>query len=483
MNPPLQNLNVKIAAMKKIIISILAICSLYTAANAQYITNVIEYVPAPGQYINTAPWGIPSSANTLVGGVEGSLNLGAFGGYIIFEFENPVQNHPDNPFGIDFTIFSNALPDFSEAAVVYVMKDENENGIPDDTWYELAGSDYFFETSIHNYEVNYHNPEEAGADIPWSDNQGNTGVIAANSFHTQNYYPDYDSFPRVTPQNYILGGSYIKGHIDKSNAANVKSYRRAFGYADNTPRGAAPWSIPDNPYTESIENSGGDGFDISWAIDSNGNYLNLDEIHFIKVQNAMQNDAGWLGELSTEITGACVVSPNNTITGETDLLWFETLPDTIRTETLQLNPLCFQMGRKIESTNFSWNLSMSEANIDGNNVLHLQNSGSLDVKLFLTDKPDVFHTQTVYVDLNNSISTNNFPEISIYPSPAQNYLQIEGISNAEIQIYNATGKSMLRTNYYQENDPIDVSDFASGIYLLKISKARNSKTFTFIINQ
>ena len=459
------------------------ICVLWTAAKAQYISNVVEYVPAPGQYINTAPWGIPASANSLIGGIEGNLNLGAFGGYVIFTFENPVQNYPDNPFGIDFTIFSNALPDFSEAAVVYVMKDENENGIPDDNWYELAGSDYFFETSIHYYEVNYINPEEAGADIPWSDNQENTGVIAANSFHTQNYYPNQDSFPRVTPQNYILGGSYIKGDIDKSNAANVKSYRRAFGYADNTPRGTAPWTVPDNPYTESIENSGGDGFDISWAVDSDGNYFDLDEIHFIKVQNAMQNDAGWLGELSTEITGACVVSPDNTIPGETDLVWFETLPDTIRTETIQLNPLCFHMGRKTQTLAFDWDLSMQNAEIDVNNLMNLQTSGTLEITISLTDNPEISHTQTVYVDLNNRISTNSFPKISIYPSPAQNYLQIDGINNVDLRIFDGTGKSVMQMNHYQENNRIDVSDFANGLYLLTLSKAGVSKTVTFIINQ
>jgi hypothetical protein len=469
--------------MKKLIFAMLAICSLLTAAKAQYISSVIEYIPAPGQYINTAPWGIPTSGNSLIGGLEGSLNLGAFGGYLIFEFENPVQNHPDNPFGIDFTIFNNALPNFSEAAVVYVMKDENENGIPDDNWYELAGSDYFFETSIHNYEVNYFNPGENGADIPWSDNFGNTGVIAANSLHTQNYYPNQDSFPEVPYQNYILGGSYIKGHIDKSNTTNVKSYRRAFGYADNNPRNTAPWTIPDNPYTETIENSGGDGFDISWAIDSDGNYLDLDEIHFIKVQNAMQNDAGWLGELSTEITGACVVSPDNTISGETDLVWFETLPDTIRAENVQLNPLCFHMGRKTQNAIFDWSLSMPDAQIEGNNLLNLQSSGTLEITISLTDKPEISHSQTVYVELNNSISTNSFPEVSLYPSPAQNYLQIDGINDVEIQIYNYTGKSLLQINQYQENNRIDVSDFANGVYLIKLSKAGKSKTFTFIINQ
>src|SRR5690554_8135894 len=89
------------------------------------------------------------------------------------------------------------------------------------------------------------------------------------------------------------------------------SYQRGFGYADNQPRGQAPWTTPDNPYVPTIENAGGDGFDISWAVDGEGNYVDLDEVHFIKVVAAMQNNAGWLGEVSTEITGAAMVQPRS----------------------------------------------------------------------------------------------------------------------------------------------------------------------------
>ena len=71
---------------------------------AQYISEVLEYKPAPGQFINSSPHGIPSAANSLTGPVEGLINLGSFGGYVIFRFDEPVENHSENPYGIDFTV-------------------------------------------------------------------------------------------------------------------------------------------------------------------------------------------------------------------------------------------------------------------------------------------------------------------------------------------------------------------------------------------
>ena len=59
----------------------------------QYISEVWSYLPAPGQFINSVPWGLPSSAVSLVGGVDGHLCLGAFGGSVVFRFEQPVENH------------------------------------------------------------------------------------------------------------------------------------------------------------------------------------------------------------------------------------------------------------------------------------------------------------------------------------------------------------------------------------------------------
>lgn len=253
---------------------------------AQYISEVIEYTPAPGQFTNTIPWGSPSTSTSIVGNVNGTICLGAFGGYVIFRFENPVENHPDNPYGVDFTVFGNPLIHWSEPGIVWVMKDQNGNRQPDDIWYELAGSDYHFSSSMRDYRVTYTNPAEPIAtDVTWVDNAGNSGAILANSIHNQPYYPDHDSFPTIPVDAYTLEGSTIKAVVNSGSGPGILSIRRSFGYADNQLRGSPPYTTPDNPYTDELENSGGDAFDIGWAVDSAGDYVELDKIHFVKVQN------------------------------------------------------------------------------------------------------------------------------------------------------------------------------------------------------
>lgn len=45
------------------------------------------------------------------------------------------------------------------ARIVMVSYDTNMNGKPDDEWYELAGSEYYKPTTIHNYSITYTRPD------------------------------------------------------------------------------------------------------------------------------------------------------------------------------------------------------------------------------------------------------------------------------------------------------------------------------------
>jgi len=469
--------------MHKYIFLFLLFLGMVGKAFPQYIHEVIEYKPAPGQFINKAPWGLPASNQTLIGTKTGSLSLGAFGGYVIFRFEDAVQNHPDNPYGVDFVIFGNPFSYFSEPGIVSVMKDENENGLPDDTWYELAGSDYFFSNTLIKNEITYENPQSAiASDVPWTDNHENSGVILAKSFHEQPYYPLNGTFPDIDASSYTLHGTRIMGFIDTSTPGIIGSRKRAFGYADNTPRGTGTPTLPDNPYTPEIENAGADGFDISWAVDSAGNYIDLDEVHFIKVHTAMQGDAGWLGEISTEITGAMIVEPDNTITGIEEILVLKDLPNPITHSPLQLEAFFFKKGRVQWNEEIIWTVDGAGASIDQDNNLHVEEAGSVIVTATLSDNPTITVSETTTVDLTNPthVATDKTLHISVFPNPAKDHIVIQGISFATIMIYNLQGQVILQESDYSLGKRIDISELLPGIYILKIISGNDEYHHRFV---
>ena len=438
-----------------------------------FISEVFEYKPAPGQFINKAPWGLPESAQSIIGSLNGSLSLGAYGGYMVFRFEDAVYNHPDNPYGVDFIIFGNPMPHWSEPGIVWVMQDENGNGQPDGTWYQLAGSDYFFSNTIHNYEVTYVNPgSDVAEDVPWHDNFGNSGFIKSIGTHEQPHYPLNDLFPGIDPEQYTLAGTRIKGAVDLSHPAMVQSHRRAFGYVDNTVRGTAPFHVPDNPYTPEVTSAGGDGFDISWAVDENGNYIDLDKIHFVKVQTAVLANAGWMGEVSTEITGAVTVVPDAGITGILDLIVIKDLPEEITDSTYQLEAFVFHRGRRQADAAIHWSADLDGAEVDENMVLHVDTSGELNLTVWLADNPDIIASATTMVNLPDEPTGLDFVSASVpsvYPNPTSDYIYIDGLSQtARVRLFNTSGVRILDVELEKNGEMIDVSQIPAGLYVIRI---------------
>lgn len=258
--------------------------------------KVIEYTPAPGQFINELKTGgfdashvTPEAAVSYAESrlMEGSwVSLGGFGGYVIVGFDHSI----DNSRTYDFGIISNAFDGSSEPGVVWVMQDENGNGYPDDTWYELAGSETGKFETYRDYAVTYYRPSAPKMPVQWTDNYGNNGEIDyLQQFHNQDYYYPLwigtDSYTltgtRLEARNYDQSGNgsyWIQPHYD-------------WGYADNF--------SPSDFNSENKANL----FRISNAIDFEGNHVNLSHIDFVKVQCAVNSKSGWLGELSTEVCG------------------------------------------------------------------------------------------------------------------------------------------------------------------------------------
>ena len=273
--------------------------------------KVYEYTPAPGQFINELKTGgfdgTQTTPEAAIAYAESRMSqtydngdpnpiwvsLGGFGGYIVVGFDHSIDNSGD----YDLGILGNSFNGSSEPGIVWVMQDENGNGLPDDTWYELAGSETGKEETIQNYSVTYYRPTGTGMPVQWEDNQGNSGEIDyLKTYHSQDYY-----YPLwIKEDSYTLTGTCLKArNYDASGkGAYWVNPHYDWGYVDN-------WS-PIDRLTNS-ENANADAnanhFKICNAIDFEGKPIDLKFVDFVKVQVGVNAKSGWLGEISTEVFG------------------------------------------------------------------------------------------------------------------------------------------------------------------------------------
>ena len=273
--------------------------------------KVYEYTPAPGQFINelktggfdstqTTPEAAIAYAERRMGEVDKNGNpypnwvsLGGFGGYIVVGFDHSI----DNSGSYDFAVLGNSFKGSSEPGIVWVMQDENGNREPDDTWYELAGSETGKPETIQNYAVTYYRPSEPMQPVKWTDNQGNSGEIDyLLQFHRQEYY-----YPLwIEADSYTLTGTCLaaRNYDASGNGSYWVNTEYDWGYADN-------FSPIDRLTDEDNASAGANAnhFRISDAIDANGKHKDLEYIDFVKVQVGVNAKSGWLGEVSTEVFG------------------------------------------------------------------------------------------------------------------------------------------------------------------------------------
>lgn len=288
-----------------------------TPDGTPYVTRVLEYAPAVGQFVNELPeyeaGDTPQTMNdkalaALGGNRQGIVTLGGFGGYIVVGFDHRIENRA----GLcDFRVRGNAFyagghTDYgsSEPGIISVACDTNGNGIPDaDEWYEIAGSstptasEAWLDAAsaagndtqtVTGYEITYYRPVTEPAAptaeyIRWEDNLGQSGYRAMNRSHLQSYYPQWVDADRLT----FRGTRLPQNGLDLSGVGNNYAlYAFGWGYADNRPNGEDASAI-----------------DIDWAVDASGRPVQLPGVDFIRIQTGVNQENGWLGECSTEVLG------------------------------------------------------------------------------------------------------------------------------------------------------------------------------------
>ncbi len=278
-----------------------------------YISKVYEYCPAPGQFVNEMPRFEPGDTyqsilrkaeESISGTNDIMITLGGYGGYVTFGFDHTVMNIAGED---DFRIWGNCFYELlqpekkggsAEPGIVMVSYDRNCNGLPDDEWFELAGSEYDSPLTRHNYSIVYHRPdplrqviadEDNSLDdvyyIRWEDSMGGSGFMAKNMFHNQDYFPKWISADCLNFTGTVLAPN---AEDISGNGTYFVLYSYPWGYVDNHP----------NEYPEL------NSFDISRAVDSDGNPVNLPGADFIRVYTGVNQYCGWLGETSTELSRA-----------------------------------------------------------------------------------------------------------------------------------------------------------------------------------
>ncbi len=307
-------------------------------------TAVNGYLPV-GQFASGTNWGslftdgtnLTGTTKKFLSGYSATgVSLGAAGGYT--EFNLRVSNTSTNPYGVDFIVYGNAFNGNPEAGSVKVYGftgTSDTNG----KWYELAGSLYYDDVTQQNKDVYYkkvatatnstakgiyYQVTEHGVaptDGDWTQFTTNTAWWPED---TEGYNNVWGSVDDVTRTDNIIA---YKGVTLVKDTDTTNDYQ--FGYADVHINGSN-YGTAINPYVATNTSTGGDGFDLSWAVDENGEPVALDHITKVRVYTsaAMKSDGSGkftvpsiFGETSTEIcavygvngTGAGVASKAPTI--------------------------------------------------------------------------------------------------------------------------------------------------------------------------
>ena len=293
------NYTVKLTASEqKINVTLNGLTQPYAFSASKRVANgadkLVDYLCINSQYTNIS-YGF-AGEGTLGGTLK---SLGNFGGYATYYFEDGLTDDPANKYGVDFYIDGNAFKDTStgtglgsmEPGQVWVSEDGS-------TWYALAGSQHYT-NAIWDYTVTY---TKNGSGTHWSDNYGNSDTSVPNRTFSWPLTSVYFLNEALKDSDTItLSGILIpsvRGMVGPDDFSTYSSGAK-FGYVDVMQNGT------NNPYGYNDDyTNASSGFDLAWAVDGNGNPVDVSgkSFHYVKVVTASNIVAGAANEKSTEVS-------------------------------------------------------------------------------------------------------------------------------------------------------------------------------------
>ncbi|MFR2062702.1 MAG: hypothetical protein ACLS37_12965 [Alistipes sp.] len=161
---------------------------------------------------------------------RGYVSLGAFGGYIVAGLTTASMPRPTDT---NLPSGGNSFDTSSEPGVVWVIQDENGDGLPNDTAGTLRGSEYDDPAAVHGYAVTYyrpHRPARGSLDgRPGRPGSGRTQRIpSAGLLLPRGWPPTALYVPRT-----LLENRAEFGYSDRYGDFIWMLPAREWGYADN----------------------------------------------------------------------------------------------------------------------------------------------------------------------------------------------------------------------------------------------------------
>ena len=323
--------------------------------------------------MTTGGWGDAYDSNGTVKATSSTgVSLGFFGGYAVYEFENPIADDPTHPYGADFIVYGNAFWNNSEAGCIQVSQGPGDDGNWE--WYDIAGSMYYTK-STPNASIKFTNPnpnEDKGittagatstlADVPYDLTVNGTttpGTVTKNTFHNHSWFPlnanyfaasgsraamakvdEFSFVSRTLNSDSITDTLTFTGTLLNNYPGTGKTDQIGFGYCDVHPNKTLGGTIAYNPYqtftsssdydTKVAGTSGGDPIDIAWAVNPDGTPANLDSIRYVRIYTGMAQMNGIFGEISTEVCGVAACTGTGAGVATSDLqIWGSTQIPTV----------------------------------------------------------------------------------------------------------------------------------------------------------
>ena len=257
--------------------------------------RVYEFQPAPGHQVNgyiitgqAFPPGCTEeqACDTVLShfGRHWMISLGGWGGFLTVGFDHSVPCHAE---GYDLCIQGNPYDYQSEPGIVWVSQDVNGDGLPNDLWYELAGSEYGSQNHSTRYAMTYYRPAEPRSGVAWRGCDGETDYIPYMSYWNpaEYYWQDWQR----GDERLTFFGSRLRSNVTYSQ-----------GVSSMPPY---PWGYADNLGSDYTEGPLGHGayLSIRTARTWDGRPANLEYIDFVRVQSGITGHTPNLGDASTEV--------------------------------------------------------------------------------------------------------------------------------------------------------------------------------------